>query len=170
MADTQRRLLDAHDSRSVTPFHGKSALIIGVIALAGGASAILLASDSLFWTVLGAPFAMAGMFSVIHGLIGMARDRRRDAARRDYPAEPWHGDFRWQMEGIRDEGVWRIIHGSTICLFVLMFVAPLQWLAIVDPKSMSGLRHLILWIVEAGIAIGVGYQVYMSSRLIKYFV
>ena len=168
MADTQRLLLDAHDSRSVTPLHGKSAVVIGVIALAGGAAAILFAGDSLFLIVLGAPFVVAGIFSVIHGLIGMARKRRRDAARRDYPTEPWRGDFIWRAEGIRDEGVWRIVHGSLICLFVLMFVVPLQWLAHVDPKAVSGVRRLILWIVDAGIVIGVGYQLYMSARLIKY--
>ncbi len=168
MADSQRLLLDTHDSRSVTPLHGKSAAIIGAVALTGGAAAMLFSADTLFWIVWGAPFAVAGAFSLIHGLLGIARNRRRDAARRDYPAQPWHGDFAWQPEGIRDEGVWRIVHGSAICLFVLMFVAPLLWLGYVDPNAISGLRHLILWVVGAGIAIGVGYQLYMSARLIKF--
>ena len=168
MADVHRLLLDTHDSRSVTPFHGKTAVIVGVIALAGGAAAILFAADSLFLIVLGAPFVVAGMFSVIHGLIGVARNRRRDAARRDYPAEPWHGDFIWQAEGIRDEGVWRIVHGSTICLFVLMFAVAGHWLARVEPSAVRGTRLFTLWVIDAGILIGAGYQLYMSARVIKY--
>ncbi len=168
MADTQRLLLDAHDSRSVTALHGKSAVVIGVIALAGGAALIHFAGGSPVFLALGAPLEVAGLFSVVHGLIGMARSRRRDAARREYPAEPWHGDFVWQAEGIRDEGVWRIMHGSLICLFVLMFAVAGHWVRYVEPSAIRGIRLFTLWVIDAGILIGVGYQLYMSARVIKY--
>lgn len=88
-------------------------------------------------TVSGSLFFLAGLFLLLHGVIGIFRKAsyRREAAQ--YPGQPWYFDLHWRKEGCSY---------SAFREMVKRLVAALVWNAILAPFFWVGITQRGAWL------------------------
>ncbi len=134
-----RRVLASHEPRSKTTVHGAPAALFGSIFVAAGALIVLCAlnviptddadfnvSRELVAVIGGTFFALPGASLVLHGLVGIVAQRRRDRAR--VVEAPWRWDHAWSQDGEQHSGFGPFRSRVLGIVGISLFLVPFHWL------------------------------------------
>lgn len=168
-----------HPTRSGTTVHGKAALIFGVPFFGVGVFVVLLAMGvveaqpgSLHappWVVglAGGIFLLAGLSLLVHGALGLQRQKLSKRRALRFQREPWMIDHKWDPRGATDSGAADIAKMLWFGLIMVVFLAPFNWWAFLSEEGICFVQGftaffdlLLLW--------GAGYIIYLIIRRLKY--
>jgi hypothetical protein len=127
-------------NRSGTTVHGWSSIILGTLFFSIGLFIGLMALDviqtpeSQFgaprWVVAiaGAIFALPGLALVIHGLMGIVRQKKLQHNRQLHPGEHWMWDYPWSSKETYDNSKRKIFSSLMGFIFLAIFMTPFNYL------------------------------------------
>lgn len=168
-----------HPTRSAVAIQGWPSVLFGMPFLAAGLC-VVGASVGLFgdqsakmhapaWVVgvCGALFALAGVFMISNGALGLRLRRRTARFRARFGAEPWAWDHPWTPSGARDSAARSIATGLLFALFWWGLLVPFNQLAFVQRVVPFPFTLVVGLFDTIGLAI-VGHVIYLALRRAKY--
>lgn len=172
-------VLKGHIPVSGTTIHGKSACLLGVPFLGMGVFIVLMAvgvipskdsirnGSALAGALGGGVFGLAGVWLMMHGLVGIFAQRRARRMRERFPDEPWRADHPWEDQGAKDmqgRSVRQLFFGM---MFMIVFAAPFNFVMVAGLREGSKIGF-VFGCVNFFVAIYVIAFFYRLARLMKY--
>ncbi len=146
--DSPRRIpLEGHTPLSHTTIQGWPSIFFGLPFAGFGLFFLLIA---IGWTdtprssihaplwvigIIGGVFFAVGFWLALHGTRGLHRAWNRNNGQRHLPTKPWLWDYPWNAKGISDSTVQGMIRGIVAMIFMVIFLAPFNWIAFFSDKG-----------------------------------
>ncbi len=178
MIDLQRKELRGHSTISRTTIEGWPAVFFS-LPFIGAGTLIILASfnvipvkDSSFHAArevaasFGGLFALAGLLTLIHGLLSLNAKRKAAFLSQQYPAERWRADYPWDPQGIKADSSKKVKSGLYANLGITVFCAPFNWLFFAEQPDR--IFQLFIGFFDLILVISWAYWVYLVLALWKY--
>src|SRR3989338_4326496 len=178
MTDLQRKELRGHSTISRTTVEGWPAVFFSLPFIGVGTFIILISldvipvKDSSFHAArevaagFGGLFALAGLLTLIHGLLSLSEKRKNALLNQQYPAEKWRADYPWDPQGIKADSWQKVKAGLYANLGFMVFIAPFNWMFFV--KHPYGIFQLFIGFFDVIIVTAWAYWIYLVLALLKY--
>jgi hypothetical protein len=155
-------VLQNHPAQRAVAIDGWRAAVFGLPFLAAGIF-VSLAALGVFhghknapdWVIgiFGGTFFFAGLFFLVHGVLGMARKSSYLKAATERPGQPWCYDFHWRQEGVAFSAFNAMVQRLLVAVVWSSFLAPFFWIGLHSRgawfflviASLFGLVALSIW-------------------------
>ncbi|MBI5149311.1 MAG: hypothetical protein HZA28_00870 [Candidatus Omnitrophica bacterium] len=178
MTDLQRKELRGHSTISRTTIEGWPAVFFSLPFIGAGTFIILISlnvipvKDSSFHAArevvasFGGLFALAGLLTLVHGLLSLNEKRKTALLNQQYSTEKWRADYSWDPQGIKADSFEKIKSGLYANLGITVFCVPFNWLFFF--KHPDRIFQLFIGFFDIIIVIAWAYWAYLVLALLKY--
>jgi hypothetical protein len=129
-----------HPTQSSTPIDGWKSVLLGfpfllfglfIEGVAFGFVPVRGKHESAWMiSLVGAFIAFAGLYLVVHGVLGIFRQAAHARQAAQFPNQPWHSDYHWRAEGFAFSAFRAMLSRLFAALMWSLFLVPFFWIGL----------------------------------------